>query len=420
MPKFLHAADIHVDSPLEGLDAHGDAPVEQLRGATRLAFKALVDGAITERVAFVAIAGDLYDTQPLLASALFVRKELQRLADAKIPVVMVLGNHDNAGVAPKSLRLPEGVHVLPADRAGSISPVPGVIVHGRSYPRRDCREDLVMSYPDPTPGALNIGLLHTALGDPAHDDYAPTTPSALAARGYQYWALGHVHRFSHIDRSGVPLVFPGNLQGLHARETGPKGAVIVEYEGDRILSIARRMYDVVRWRHVELDAATVASDLVVDAKRAVLDATALDRDEKRRCAVRVTVRGVFAESVRPISSTELREALLGELQEAGDDIWLEKVRVEASVAPAARTELDEQLSTLARTLAEDEDARRDLARLVDEVRTQLRRTDAALARSDDRAVVRAEALVGDAGGMTPAEAESLLARAVEVIRRELV
>ena len=61
MIRFIHAADIHLDSPLKGLEAHEGAPIEILRGATRRAFENLIQLAIDKNVAFLVIAGDLYD-----------------------------------------------------------------------------------------------------------------------------------------------------------------------------------------------------------------------------------------------------------------------------------------------------------------------------------------------------------------------
>lgn len=59
--RLLHCADIHLDSPLRGLERYEGAPVEQVRGATRRAFENMVQCALREKVDFVVIAGDLYD-----------------------------------------------------------------------------------------------------------------------------------------------------------------------------------------------------------------------------------------------------------------------------------------------------------------------------------------------------------------------
>jgi DNA repair exonuclease SbcCD nuclease subunit len=415
MPTFLHAADLHVDSPLVGLAAHDRAPVEKLRAATREAFTRLVDEAIRRRVSFVVLAGDVVDTDPLLDTALFVRSELQRLSRAGIPVAAVLGNHDCAGLSPGSLRLPEGVHVLPKDSARSVELVPGVMVHGRSYPRFDVREDLSLGYPAPVPGVLNVGLLHTALtGADGHAPYAPTTAPQLGSHGYQYWALGHVHRHEIHVEDGVPIVFPGNLQGRHARETGPRGAVLVSYEGDRTTGIERIFVDGVRWHHVELEVGADSGDVVERGRTAILEATGADREQGRLCAVRVSVR--FRPGARGARGADvLRAALRGEVQEAGDQIWLEKVRVVELGERPDVSAAEAHLRELARTLGGSEPARRDLGQLLVKLRRELVGVDPGLADAFlEEGILAPERVESSAEA-----AESLLVRAIDVVMARL-
>jgi DNA repair protein SbcD/Mre11 len=163
--RFLHAADIHLDSPMRGLEAEHDAPAQLLRGASRAAFRDLIDTAIKEQVAFVVIAGDLYDGdwQDWRTGHFFI-EQVAKLADSGIPLVMVAGNHDAASVITRYLRLPKGVTLLPHDRCGRILlEEPGVAIHGQSFPTRSVIEDLTCGYLAPLPGLFNIGLLHTAL-----------------------------------------------------------------------------------------------------------------------------------------------------------------------------------------------------------------------------------------------------------------
>ena len=95
MFKFLHAADIHLDSPLRGLDRYEGCPVEEIRGATRRALEGLVRLAVAERVAFVLIAGDVYDGDwPDHGTGLFFARKMAELKDARIPVYLISGNHD--------------------------------------------------------------------------------------------------------------------------------------------------------------------------------------------------------------------------------------------------------------------------------------------------------------------------------------
>ena len=257
MLKFIHAADIHLDSPLLKLDAYEGAPTGEIRGATRRAFENLVQTAIDEKVAFVLIAGDLYDGDwKDYNTGLYFVSRMGRLREAGIPVFIVAGNHDAASTITKSLRLPENVHVFPADRPATLR-LDGmdVAVHGQSFGTPAVKTDLARSYPPAVPGCFNVGLLHTcATGREGHEPYAPCTLETLREKGYDYWALGHVHR-REVLLEDPPVVFAGNTQGRHARETGPKGCVLVSVDDAGRPNLDFRPLDVVRWEAAAVDAA---------------------------------------------------------------------------------------------------------------------------------------------------------------------
>ena len=288
--KFFHTADVHLDSPLCGLDRYDGAPVDKLRGATRRALEALVDEAISEKVDFLLIAGDLYDGDWTdYNTGIFFIRQMARLRDAGIRVFIVRGNHD---AKSKILNLPEGVTELSTSRAESISLEDlGVCIHGRGYARVDTKEDLSQTYPAPRRGQFNIGLLHTAAGGrEGHADYAPCTPAALANKGYDYWALGHVHKREILDERPW-IVFPGNLQGRHARETGPKGATLVTVEDGRVESVEHRVLDVARWAVCQVDVSPASTPAdVVDLCRTAL-VKEMDAAGGRALCARVVVTG---------------------------------------------------------------------------------------------------------------------------------
>ena len=221
---FLHAADIHLDSPLRGLSAYEGAPVDQFRNATREAFRNLVTRAIETRAAFIVIAGDLYDGDwPDFSTGLFLVKELERLNQAGIRAVVLFGNHDADNRITKSLPWPDNAYRFNHKKPETIVFEDlGVALHGQSFARMDVSENLAELYPAPVSGRLNIGVLHTALeGNARHATYAPCSLNQLRNHGYAYWALGHVHAHEVLSRDPW-VVFPGNIQGRHIRETGAK------------------------------------------------------------------------------------------------------------------------------------------------------------------------------------------------------
>ena len=226
--SFLHAADIHLDSPLKGLERYENAPVERIRGATRRAFTRLIDLAIEKRVDFVLIAGDLYDGDWRdYNTGLYLVRQLGRLRDARIPVFVIAGNHDAANKMTRMLRLPDNVRFLAHDRPETVRLDDlGVAIHGQSFAKAAVTENLAAAYPAPVSGYINIGLLHTGMGGAdGHERYAPCTLEELRLRGYDYWALGHIHA-RQVLCNDPPVVFAGNVQGRHIRETGPKGCLL--------------------------------------------------------------------------------------------------------------------------------------------------------------------------------------------------
>lgn len=345
MFRFLHAADIHLDSPLQGLERYPDAPVDAVRAAPRRAFEALVELAIAERVAFVLLAGDLYDGDWRdYNTGLFFSAQMRRLAEAAIPVFLVSGNHDAASQITRRLSLPPNVHHF-ASHAPETELLPDldVAIHGQSFARRSVREDLAADYPKAERGRFEIGLLHTSLdGRPGHADYAPCRVERLRAKDYAYWALGHVHAREEVLRGDPWIVFPGNLQGRHARETGGKGATIVRVEHGRVVDVEHRDLDVVRFARLELDLAAVGHpDDALERVRAALLVARREAGD-RLLAARVVLAG----------ASPAHDALVREPER-----WLHECRTLASDLGAPEIWL-ERLELATRP-------RRDLARLLE-------------------------------------------------------
>ena len=247
--KFIHAADVHLDSPMRGLEEYAGAPVERLRLATRRALENVVQMCLDEQVDFLLIAGDLFDTACRdFNSALSAASQMQRLNRVGIPVFLILGNHDSRDEMARQVPWPVNVTLFDHNRPHSVRhPTLAVVIHGMSYPKREVTENLVPEYPVPEPECYNIGLLHTnAGGNPNHDSYAPCSVAELGAKGYDYWALGHVHDFEVLHER-PHVVYSGTTQGRHARELGAKGCLLITVDDGEVTSLDFRETDVVRW-----------------------------------------------------------------------------------------------------------------------------------------------------------------------------
>jgi len=333
--KFIHAADIHLDSPLTGLSAYPDAPVEMLRTATRDAFTNLVNEAIEQPVDFMVIAGDLYDgTWKDHNTGIYFCKEMGRLKKAGIPVYLLFGNHDAESEMTKKLQLPDNVFTFDTRKPCTFRLEDlKVALHGRSFKEKETIENLVTGYPDPVTGMFNIGVLHTALeGNSAHANYAPCSLDELHAKGYHYWALGHVHEHQ-IWKGASTVVFPGNLQGRHIRETGPRGAIMVTADEFDIQEIKRIFVDVLRWYSLEVNVADCNSLFdVVSAIGKELERIVENNASTIPAAIRVTVTGKTPAhgDLFGLESQLRAEVLALAVTIGAERLWIEKVKVATS------------------------------------------------------------------------------------------
>ena len=329
--RFLHAADIHLDSPLIGLASVESRVAERIRTAPRAAFEALVERAIEDEVDFLVIAGDLYDgTWRDYKTGLFFAEQMGRLNQARIPIYVLHGNHDAESQITKPLSLPDNVSVFGTRKAETFQIEElNVALHGQSFSEKAVLDNLVPDYPAPVDGAFNIGVLHTALGGMGdHANYAPCSLQELVAKGYDYWALGHVHQRQVLNER-PHVVFPGNLQGRHVREAGPKGACLVRVETGEVVEVAALTFDVVRWAVLDVDVAAAGSTAdVIDLIQQTLAQRAASADG-RLLSARIVLQGrteLHSQLVADIENltAEARAVALG----LGDEVaWVERVAV---------------------------------------------------------------------------------------------
>lgn len=331
MFKFIHAADIHLDSPMKGLERYDGAPIGEMRLSTRRALENLTDLAVAERVNFVLIAGDLYDGDwKDHGTGLYLNSQMAKLRDSGIDVVLIQGNHDAQSHMTKLLTLPENVHRLATDRPQSY-PIEdcGVMVHGQGFAKRAVTDNIAAAYPSREPGCFNIGLLHTcATGNADHEPYAPCSLDDLRSKDFDYWALGHIHK-REILHDEPPIVFSGNIQGRSVREVGMKGCMLVTVNGGQRAESEFRPLDVVRWAHARIDGNGAADpDEVLERISERLSALS-EAAEGRLLAARIEVEG-SCPAHRNLAADQ--DALLAQVRDRARDagqgrIWVEKLKI---------------------------------------------------------------------------------------------
>lgn len=332
---FIHAADIHLDSPLKGLSRYEGAPVDRLRSATREAFINLVNLAIDRQVSFIIIAGDLYDGDwKDYNTGLFFASEMARLEKHQIPVFMIKGNHDAASVITKEIKLPANVHVFDVKKCESkrLDEL-AVAIHGQGFSSRAVLDNLAKGYPNRLDGYFNIGILHTSAGGrEGHENYAPCSIEDMKGKGYDYWALGHIHKREFLCEKEPVILFPGNIQSRHSKETGPKGCTLVEVEDGSLKEMTHVPLDVLRWEVIEADLTGITQydEFLMKIEREM--ERAYDTAEGRMLALRFIL---FGHTSLHHELAIDRERVLNDLRSmafsiGNGDIWIEKIKLKTN------------------------------------------------------------------------------------------
>ncbi len=378
--RFVHAADIHLDSPLKSLALRDVELAEMIGNATRQAFVTIIELCLAEQVDALLLAGDLYDgDQTSMKTARFLADQLARLQAAGISVFIIRGNHDALSRITKELTLPDTVRIF-GGRAEIVPAVPrdaafDVAIHGISFAQPTLRESLLPKYKPPVPGAVNVGLMHTSLdGTLGHDEYAPCSVTDLDAAGFDYWALGHIHkRMEHRGRAVV--VMPGMPQGRDINESGPKSVSLVTIADDRSVHVQERVTSLAQFERVPIDLTGIEE---WPGMVRALDAGLRQKRAGVTCE-HMVARPIFtgatklAWSLRRDADLLLEEArrrasLLGRN-------WIETVEIRCSVPGEAGTgpagALTELHALMDRDILASESLRLDAAAIAEELLPQL-------------------------------------------------
>jgi exonuclease SbcD len=339
---LIHAADIHLDSPLRGLSRIGEETATELRLSTRRALENLVDLVLERQADLLVIAGDLYDgTWHDFGTGQFFIEQMIRLNDEKVPVVIASGNHDAASQITRALTLPPQVHMLSTDEPQSITfDELGAVVHGQGYAVRNVQANLAAAYPKRIPELINIGVLHTvATGSDDHLSYAPCSVADLQALRYNYMALGHIHKRCPVAEGEFPAHFSGNLQGRNPRETGPKGVLIVDITDNSPATVEFQPVDVARWERIDIDLTTMADydEMATCARDLMREAE--NRADGRKVITRVNLAGTSKIASSLTDDERLRADMESIAAQSG--VVLDKVRVH--VRPPEPPDPDAQL-----------------------------------------------------------------------------
>ncbi len=362
--SFVHAGDLHLDSPFRGITAKAPSVARALRSATFQAFESLVRLCLDEDVLFLLIAGDVYDSADRSVRAqLSFRDGLKVLAERGVRTFLVHGNHDPLDGWSSSIEWPEGVTVFGGENVStSIVKAGGVrlaAISGISYPRAVEHRHLATLFRAGNPGIFQVALMHANCGgNTRHEAYAPCRLSDLRRMGFDYWALGHVHERAVL--SDRPLVvYPGNIQGLNIRESGPRGCSLVRVDSSGQATVVFRPLDAVRWLAGEVSIAGLETIDALDDRIAEAVETLTAEAAGRPTIARLSLTGRGA-----LSSVLRKEGVVDDFLERARDtglaaspfIWLEEIVVDClpEVNLEERARVDDFLGQVLRLARETE------------------------------------------------------------------
>jgi DNA repair protein SbcD/Mre11 len=338
--SFIHASDLHLDTPFSGIGRVDPTFQQKLRDASLAAFDNLIQAAISRAVDFVVLAGDIYDgaERGTRAQARFL-KGIRCLDQRGIRCFFIHGNHDPVEEGWSALR-PEDFpsSAVLFDQCDEVRAEPILrngktlaIVHGISFRSRTENRNLSLFFPAKHGDRpFHIGLLHCNVGDQAgHGDYAPCTLDNLCSRAIDYWALGHIHKRTVLRQADPVILYPGNLQARRFDEFGPKGATLVQVDSYGHAKLENLELDVVRFAQlsVDVDGRSSLGEILVASEERTLKA--IKEADGRLLVVRLSLKGrtvAHADVLKAQAQDELLRTFRDRLQE--DALWLDAISVD--------------------------------------------------------------------------------------------
>jgi len=360
--SFIHAADLHLGSPFKGVGSRLPSAAGALHSATFDAFSRLVDLCLAEKVDFLLVSGDVFDSADRsLRAQLSFRNGLSRLSEAGIRAFVAFGNHDPLEAWSTRISFPETVHLFSADKVEtvlvSVDGTPAAAVSGISFRNREEPRPLAGLYRAEHPDLYQIGLLHCNCGGQSdHGAYAPCSVEDLKQSGFDYWALGHVHQRKILGTS-PHIVYPGCIQGLSIREAGAHGCYQVSVAEDRSTVLSFHPLDRLRWQSADISVSGLETlddlDRVMAGTLDKMRETADGRPVVSR--VRLAGRGpLYGLLKQPAAAEDLLDHLRRFGEQQSPPVWIEHLGIEClpDVDLSRRGAMDDLLGQLLRNVSE--------------------------------------------------------------------
>jgi DNA repair exonuclease SbcCD nuclease subunit len=361
--RFIHTADLHLDTPFKGLSNWNSDLASRLKDATFNSFKRIIELCVSEDVDFLVISGDIFDSQiKSLSAQLKFAGELKKLSDLGIPTYFICGNHDPLNSWLDTLEMPKNVIRYDGRKVEHFTFMkndkPLVDIYGISFKNKTVNKNLAKEYQrGENASPISIALLHGTIGTQSlHENYAPFSMNDIVNKGFDYWALGHIHKREIIKGSDPAVVYPGNPQGRDFGETGAKGCYLIELDENKPPNIKFLPTQLIRFEEIRID---ITGENKINRLPEMFQesiSSLEDYDENTSYILRGSIIG------RTILHSELNkpgeiETLISDLNEGQLDqstfTWIDKIILET------KPEINEQ------RIKEGSDFSADLLKLID-------------------------------------------------------
>ena len=373
MIKLLHTADIHLDSPLKSLALRNKDLATKVSVATRQSFEHMIDFVIAEEIFGLLISGDLFDGQLRSAkTGAFLINQLDRLNEKNIPVFLIQGNHDVKYGNFAGLPYPSNVHIFKGrDNKYQLFDT-NIWIHGVSYEREHCPENLLNKFSEPVPNSINIGMLHTSLANPSgHDNYAPCSVKELTQHGFDYWALGHIHK-REVYSENPWIVMPGIPQGRDTGEQGKKSATLITIDDDKI-SIEEKVTSLVEFLRHEIDVTGCDSDAEIRSLIRNNFQQLIEQQGFENAIIKLKLTGQYEYRWEIVRDLEIWEETINEIASESGKIWVEELTIDLAdldISKKGTTAVDE-LGQIMHQIIDEEGFMDGITNYCDEVLKQL-------------------------------------------------
>lgn len=249
--KFVHIADVHFDAPFKTITDRAELG-ELRRLEQREAFKNVIEFIKENKVEYLFISGDLYEQEYIRKSTIiYINKFFEEIKDTK--VFIAPGNHDPyiSNSYYKVFDWSDNVKIF----TENVEKVENdeVCIYGYGFNNYEMNENQLKNINIDNKNKINILITHGTIinGNELNGIYNPISKNELINKGFDYIALGHIHKRDEY--------YPGSLISMGFDELGEHGFIYGEIN-DKKVSTKFIKADKRELKEIEVDVSNIYSE----------------------------------------------------------------------------------------------------------------------------------------------------------------